>query len=287
NRATEQQLRFTNPTDREIVLQISLVAPAGVKLGAVPEKIKIPAKSDAQLHFAAAATDSFATGSAGFLLQLGLPDGSNGTFGIPAVLSRGAKEPDFELSGKNRYHRLIPDAPGHEKYYYQGPDDLSAKIFLGRTRDSAVIEAIVRDDIHEQKQIARDLWKGDSLQIQLALPGKERIWQFGCARSEAGNPMLFAWISPFDEAKTKQSLAKFKLTTSRDEATKTTKYRLVMPFSALGTSGAELDRGVRFNLIVNDSDFGAREGFLFVAPGLGVGDFAAPLLPAATFQRKM
>ena len=63
-----------------------------------------------------------------------------------------------------------------------------------------------------------------------------------------------------------------RLETSRDETAKLTSYRVEIPFRTIGMTRETAKNGFRFNLIVNDNDGDLREGFLAVAPGLGIGD---------------
>jgi hypothetical protein len=112
------------------------------------------------------------------------------------------------------------------------------------------------------------MWQADSIQIGIRIPGREGAWELGIARHDDGSSLMHAWKTP---AGLVSSYAK-----SIELTTETRKGGLIytsrLPLKGLGVDAEFLCRkAVGFNLIVNDEDGGRREGFAFVAPGMGRG----------------
>ena len=274
-----------NPGNSPLAGQLKIAA--GPELRIVGDQLRaftVPAGGWCEVSFRIAATSAFrSVGGKMPVLRLAPQIAHGGVaeeFPISCVLARTGFEADFTLGGSGQYLRLIPDAPGQEKYLYGGAADLSAEIYLWRTASSAWIKVVVTDDIHDQNHPPVDLWKGDSVQLHLIPPTRNGIWSLGMARGQTGSDdRLYAWSSPMPE----EALKRFRLTTARDTERKVTTYLLEMPLDALGISDRELEQGIRFNLIVNDSDYALREGFLYLAPGLGAGEYLPENYPLVTF----
>lgn len=77
--------------------------------------------------------------------------------------------------------------------------------------------------------------------------------------------------------------AELDLAVSRDEGAKLTRYRLNIPFDAIGLTPADAAEGFRFNLMVNDNDGPKRESCISVAPSLNTSKNDA-LYPVICFQ---
>ena len=190
---------------------------------------------------------------------------------IPLALTRkpAAGEPLFVLADAGQYHALVPSAPGNEPFYWQGPADLSARIFLERRGEFLRLKAEVTDDRHAQTNSGEAIWRGDSVQFGLALPGQKGFWSIGFARRGDGGTEVFCWSRPEGFA---DPSAAVRATARRDEKNRRTLYEALLPFAALGMTREIAGTGFRFNLIVNDNDGKLREGYLAAAPGMGTGE---------------
>lgn len=58
--------------------------------------------------------------------------------------------PTFDLRDASQVTRLVPSAPANEPYYWKGPQDLSACIWLARDRSDLRVKVVVTDDVHVQ-----------------------------------------------------------------------------------------------------------------------------------------
>jgi hypothetical protein len=62
-------------------------------------------------------------------------------------------------------------------------------------------------------------------------------------------------------------------------------YLARLPLEGFGADADTLrSKAVRFNLLVNDDDGGGREGFAFLAPGLGLGKAEPDKWPLLRFR---
>ncbi|MPN22399.1 hypothetical protein SDC9_169782 [bioreactor metagenome] len=95
------------------------------------------------------------------------------------------------------------------------------------------------------------------------------MWKLGLARLADGSPEIFCWSRPAGFSGTTASI---QLRTERDEEKKQTIYEAKIPFETIGLTPEIAAAGIRFNLIVNDNVGDRREGFLALAPGLGIAD---------------
>ena len=113
-------------------------------------------------------------------------------------------------------------------------------------------------------------WKGDNVQLALALPGRLGYWEIGLTRGNTGRGEVFLWSVP-DGAEARETAARIGLETARDEARKLTVYEARIPLAAVGLSEEAGRAGFRFNMLVSDNDGGGRESCLAISPGLGDG----------------
>ncbi len=147
---------------------------------------------------------------------------------------------DFVLTGQERYTGLVPPHPGNEHLFYSGPEDLSAEIRLARDSKNLLIQVKVKDDRHVTVPDRKTFWEGDSLQVALALPGRNSPRQIGLA---SGGMIT-------DESVTG--------TVRRNEERKETLYELAVPLRSADPGG----NGFRLNILVNDNDGECRKGYL-------------------------
>ncbi len=178
------------------------------------------------------------------------------------------KEPSFQLNRVDQVHSFIVNEPATAHLHWNGANDLSAEIRLAYRNGKLMLEALVTDDVHYQKESGSDVWQGDNIQFALRLPGQSDFWEIGLTHLENRSPEVYIWRTPqgFDAEK---AAAKINLATDRNEAKKLTTYKAEIPFDAIGLTEKAGSEGFRFNLIVNDNDGEIRESFIMVAPGIG------------------
>jgi len=202
----------------------------------------------------------------GSLLWTGtLPREVRTTISIPD--SRFSSAPTFDLRDASQVTRLVPSAHENEPYYWKDPDDLSARIWLGRDPSNLLLKVIVTDDVHMQPYRGSGVYNGDNVQLALQLPEQSGLWEIGLTLRDDGRSEAFVWLAPdgFDPVQTATAI---KLTANREESARTTTYEATIPFSAIGLSGDAGRRGFRFNLLVNDNDGSVRESYICIAPGI-------------------
>jgi len=95
------------------------------------------------------------------------------------------------------------------------------------------------------------------------------------ARRDDGTDATWCWGAPAgsDPSAVCRQLA---VTISRDGSN--TRYAVTLPWQALKVNPDIARKGLRFNLMVNDSDLGVREGWIRIAPGVG-SDVSETLFP--------
>ena len=256
-----------NPAEKPLSLTLNAAAPDGVSV--TPEREIVPLRpgETREVRLVLRAAKSFtAPLSHPETLQLELSLDDAVIERIPLALTRkpAAGEPLFVLADAGQYHALVPSAPGNEPFYWQGPADLSARIFLERRGEFLRLKAEVTDDRHAQTNSGEAIWRGDSVQFGLALPGQKGFWSIGFARRGDGGTEVFCWSRPEGFA---DPSAAVRATARRDEKNRRTLYEAL-----LGMTREIAGTGFRFNLIVNDNDGKLREGYLAAAPGMGTGE---------------
>lgn len=188
-----------------------------------------------------------------------------GTISLPvAMLFNPDRElkrrPDFMLARKEQVTTLVPADPAKAHLFWQGVQDLSAAVSLAKANDLLKLRVEVIDDIHHQPYSDADIWKGDSIQFALQVPGQKKMWTFGLARSAAGNCMEWNWDTPagFKRQRLQQAAV--------SRAGTKTVYEATLDLRMIGAEKAE---ELLFNLLANDNDGEMRESFIELAPGLG------------------
>ena len=178
----------------------------------------------------------------------------------------GRRAPDFLLNRQDQAVSRYEADPTKVHMLWQGPEDLSARLWLGAADETLRLRAVVRDDRHIQTARGDEIWRGDSLQFALQFSSQSGMWVLGAARSEDGRAMTACWAAP-KGFRTQDGAAAVKLQSERRG--RDTVYEIELPLRSLGISPGELQRGFLFNLLVNDDDGEGRKGWLQLAPGLG------------------
>ena len=186
---------------------------------------------------------------------------------IPAGDGNYRRKPDFRLDRPAQVVSYCEGDPSKRHLVWQGPEDLSAGVYLRKDAEELEIYTAVTDDVHVQPATGTDIWQGDSIQFALTIPGQNGSWKIGLARLANGRAQTFVWEAPtgFDPAAATDAI---RLTTFRDDKAHRTAYRARLKLDAFGLTEQRLRDGIRFNLLINDNDGELREGFIQIAPGI-------------------
>ncbi|MBO7619903.1 MAG: hypothetical protein J6T06_05285, partial [Victivallales bacterium] len=195
---------------------------------------------------------------------------------IPQRLAMGAyiprmgpdnREPDFVLENRDHVVNLNENVPGRLHLTWKGADDLSARVWLSRRPGAIALRVDARDNRHSQKNVPNQMWQGDSVQFAISVPGQKGWWEIGLSANAQKRPMAFCWNRP---AGMKDPTSKIQLSVTSLPGAKGLRYETLLPLAALGLNERSLKDGFRFNLLVNDCDEDGREGWVEIAPGLGM-----------------
>jgi len=163
---------------------------------------------------------------------------------------------------------------GYEKSIWKGPDDLSAKVYLGWDKKNFYLGVEVRDNIFKNGNNGNNLWNGDSIQFAFdtlrdnAQPGKgygnQNDYEYGIALTKLGQQM-WCWKSFF---KSGTGLQKDIFYAVKEDAGHIF-YEVAMPLEKLAPLSAKNGSMFKFNLVVFDDDFGkGASKWLALSPGL-------------------
>ncbi|QGG55653.1 glycosyl hydrolase family 28-related protein [Paenibacillus sp. B01] len=162
---------------------------------------------------------------------------------------------------------------------WRGKDDLSVAATLAWDDDNLYVDVDVKDDAHVQSWSGGDIWQGDSLQLGVDLAradgaGSVRVNELGFALGAGGAVSKWRWRAPQGGS---AGLPLTQASIERDEAARTTSYRIALPFSELYGSGALEGFAGRlgFSLLVNENDGQGRAGFMEYHGGIGKSKDAA------------
>lgn len=273
----EHPLKFTlqNPFAKEVAVSIKLQAPAGIRCSETEFSRRLPAGGsgiwngsffvtrDMRLHresppviSAEYRFDHIDTG----VMYLPL----NPAYRIPAGDFSG-RAPDFELEKITHVFNRYQADPANQHRLWKGPDDLSAKIWLGRGADALKLRVVVRDDVHVQPEKGMLTWTGDNIQLSLISTG---MFEISLTRLADGTAEVYPTAVPsgFDSSEVAKEI---RLVTARRG--NETIYEVEFPLEAVGLSNQLMKNGFQFNLIINDNDGDGRDGWLFLAEGMGKG----------------
>ena len=265
-------LQLENPFDVPTEMRLAFRLPVGNAHPAETVRLVPREKRRVTVEFSAA--ENVPAENPGIAIDMRL-GGLAGTLTLPvrpsaAIGPEFSAGPDFRLDRPEQLTVLVPADPGKVRFFWQGPQDLSAALFLAMRDGVLKLRAEVTDDIHCQPFRGEAVWQGDNIQFALAVPGQKTVWTFGLTRLADGVSECHVWDAPkgFDS---KAVAAEMRLETSRDEVKKLTVYEAELPLSAIGADSAKRKLGIRFNLLVNDNDGEMRESYLALTPGLGEG----------------
>jgi hypothetical protein len=175
------------------------------------------------------------------------------------------KTPVFILSRNDQVTNLAEGDPSLVHLLWKDPNDLSASVHLQLENNKLHIFAEVIDDVHNQPHEAADMWQADCIQFAFVIPEQHGFWEFGVAGKNDGKTIVHNWMTPQNK-----TLDISQINADVKQQGNKTSYYLQIPLSAVGASEALIkEKGLKFNLIVNERDFDRREGWIRVAPGIG------------------
>jgi hypothetical protein len=177
-----------------------------------------------------------------------------------------AKTPEFILNNAEHVHNNYKADPASVRRLWQGPTDLSAKVWLERSGKQLRLKIDVEDDRHVQTETGFKVFSGDNIQVAIQLPRQNGYWEIGLSHLKTDQSEVYIWQAPsgFDTQKT---ASKIRLGTVRKGTL--TRYDAEIPFEAVGMDKDDLSKGFRFNMIINENDGEGRDGWMFIAPGIG------------------
>lgn len=273
NQSSDGVLLLRNPWQKRIHYEVAPRMINGMKISGLPQSGELAPDQKLSLPF------QLTCDEAGELnqLQLDIDFDHLGALTAAVPLQPAAalpdaqfqrRKPDFKLNSRTQLEGKFEFDPTVAATLWQGADDLSADIWLGRNGDHLELRAEVRDDRHcPPPQNNPSVWLGDSVQFAFGFPGQNGYFELGGGLDAAGKPVTACWIAPdrFQPAAIGQALS-----AEIERRNDRTVYSFSIPLKALGVTETTLRDGFRFNILVNDNDDGNdRKCFLRLAPGIG------------------
>ena len=144
------------------------------------------------------------------------------------------RAPDFILEKPQQVHDFYEGNPAERDRLWQGPKDNSAKVWLGQDEQGLRIRVEVEDDVYRTPPANAAQNEGDCVEVAVADQSGNRERRFCFTHTERVGTL--------------------------------TRYDALVPYDAAsGFTRESLESGVRFNLIVNDSDSDRRESAIGIA----------------------
>jgi len=179
------------------------------------------------------------------------------------------REPDFVLDRAADVVNYFGADPSNADKLWKGSADLSAKVSLARQGAGVLLRVEVSDDIHDQPYQGNDSWKGDGLQVTFEVPGQKGFWELAFYRAPDGKDRCHVFGMPAD---TGLANPWDRIPVAITPRAGGQVYSIELRDADFGFTPALLGKGMRFNMIANDSDGkGIREGFIRIAEGIGEG----------------
>lgn len=266
---TDLRARLHNPVDAPLALQLSWRGAAGP----VQRRVELAANGSALVALDGARPEAGGDPRQAVLRLDYAVDGGpwRGALAVPLQLVQripagdpATRPADWTLERADQVVDFCTADPALSAQTWKGPQDLSARVWLGRAAGALRIRVVVRDNVHHQDQPADATWRGDGLQIGIQQPGQQGFLELGAALHDDGRVLRTVWTVPVG-VKAGADAMQAQVARSGDLTT----YDLALPCSAFGLDETALGSGLRFNLIVNDNDGPLRKGFIRVAPGIG------------------
>ncbi len=262
-----------NPGDRERNLSLKLALPAELRLPAPAVQSMALGKDVQASHRANLTVPSTTALPFGVLqgtLAYDLPGAWSGTLTVPLESVRliaagpiGDRNPDFVLASKTDVINQYDNDPIAKTRHWQGPNDLSARVWIACHDGALRLRVVVKDDHPDNPHAGgSDSWNGDSVQITFEAPGRPGNWEAGVWENGGqAKRHIFQAIEGLPNP-----WEKIAVQTSRHDGGIT--YDIAFPLADFGLTDEALAKGIHLNLIVNDSDGEGRRQYARIAPGI-------------------
>ncbi|WP_043583060.1 hypothetical protein [Geminisphaera colitermitum] len=176
------------------------------------------------------------------------------------------RAPEITLDRKEQVHSFIEADPQLEHQRWRGPENLSARVWIGADTTSLLLRIAVTDNHHQQTQEPNALWKEDSVQCVIDVPGQNGSWKIELADHDTRGPLTMIWNRPVGA---RDSQPAIRLSTSKPAvASQDRIYEARISRADLGLTDEILRDGFRFNIAVNDHDGTVRAHAIELSPGL-------------------
>ena len=162
-------------------------------------------------------------------------DERGGACAIEIPADAPGRAPDFVLERPQQVHDFFVGNPAERERLWKGPKDNSAKVWLAREDGGLRVRVEVEDDAHCEPPEGAARNEGDCIEVAVADGSGNRQRRFCFAHTER-----IGTVTRYDA--------------------------LIAYDAASGFTAKALEDGIRFNLIVNDSDSDRRESVLGIAP---------------------
>ncbi len=266
---------FTNPTDAsvdvhlqwEALMALTLESPEREKLTIPPHghasasaRVRMPTGKHYRLGEAGKLQMDYDFAGTPYKGRIKIPV-HYGTIAIPA--DREGRKADVVLDRAEQIFSFIEADPHLQQYRWKNPQDLSARAWISAGAEEICLRVEVTDNKHFQDKAANDIWRGDSVQCALAVPGADGFWEFGFAEDATGNPVSMIWSKPPGGV---DFLSKMSVEVEKRGEGRV--YTARLPRGELGLTDKVLMDGFRLNLAVNDNDGMIRAHAIQLAPGI-------------------
>jgi lysophospholipase L1-like esterase len=173
--------------------------------------------------------------------------------------------------------QVNPAVPG-KRLLWNGPADLSARVFLKWDASALYVAALVRDDDHLQDEGEAMMWSKDVVMTAFLMrePGKaDGRYEFGFG-AHADRDIVARYTNAAKDA----TGPEIRFASRVDRAAGTCLYEMVIPWGRLPPFDPVAGKSFRFTLCVGDADAAPGKGFNYLAwtPGISYGknpaDFA-------------
>jgi len=144
---------------------------------------------------------------------------------------------------------------------WQGPKDLSARVYLGSDGEAVCVAAEVTDDRHFNTKTGDGIWNGDALKMGLVAADGVH-WNIGLALTKVG-VAFHQW-----EGKGEPLMKATDCAVVRDDKARVTRYELRLPLAAIDLKPGE---EFGFNTVLYDDDGTGLRHWLQLAPGMAPG----------------
>jgi lysophospholipase L1-like esterase len=177
------------------------------------------------------------------------------------------KKPMIEL---NRVAQVDPAVPGKRKLW-NGPDDLSAGVWLDWDEKALYVAVAVKDSCHLQRKQGKKIWSDDCVFLSFQMDSKSSSkgrYEFALALGEKGS-MLVKYM---DGAKTADG-PDVNLATRKSRNGSGVVYEAAIPWRRLAPFKPSIGASFRFTVTVNDADDTPGKGFNYIewTPGVNYG----------------